>query len=223
MLNNLFNSAVENLDLVSLIIVIVSSIICGLIISLTHKYTDRYTKGYLETITLLPLIVSIIIILVNGNLGTGIAIAGAFSLVRFRSMPGNAKEILLVFFSMAVGITLGSGYVFLAFLLTIVGSLILLILEKTSLFNVNKKEKVLNIVIPENMDYTEVFNDIFKKYLDKNELERVKLIDMGSMFELKYFITLKDNKKEKEFIDEIRVRNGNLKVSVSHNLEGSDL
>ncbi len=223
MLNNLFNSETSIMDVNSLIICTLMSLICGLIIALTHKYTSKYTKGYLTTISLLPFLVQIVIILVNGNLGTGVAIMGAFSLVRFRSLPGNAKEILTVFFAMVIGLTIGTGYALFALIITILGSLCLIIYNKLDIFKVSGNRQILKIVIPEDLDYTGVFNDLLIKYCKDSTLQTVKMIDMGSMYELKYNIILKDVNKQKEFIDELRVRNGNLKIILSRELEEGDL
>lgn len=223
MLTNLFSNTTSTFSITALTISSVVSIILGFLIAITHKYTSKYTKGYLTTISILPFLVQIVILLVNGNLGTGIAIMGAFSLVRFRSLPGNAKEILTVFFSMTIGLTIGCGYVVFASLVTIIGCLFLILYEKTKLFDVDSCEKILNIIIPEDLDYTQVFDDIFEKYTKKVELQKVKTVDMGSMFQLKYLVLLKDKTFEKEFIDDLRIRNGNLKIILSHSLEDSDL
>lgn len=223
MLKNLFNSEATTIDPNTLIICTLVSLLCGLFIALTHKHTSKYTKGYLTTISLLPFLVYIVIMLVNGNLGTGVAIMGAFSLVRFRSLPGNAKEILTVFFAMVVGLTVGTGYVLFALFVTILGCLSLYIYNKFDIFRVSGNRQVLKIVIPEDLDYTGVFNDLLIKYCKDSILQTVKMIDMGSMYELKYSIILKDITKQKEFIDELRVRNGNLKIILSRELEEGDL
>ena len=223
MLTNLFSSVESTFSISALIISSIVSIILGFLIAVTHKYTSKYTKGYLTTISILPFLVQIVILLVNGNLGTGIAIMGAFSLVRFRSLPGNAKEILTVFFSMTIGLAIGCGYIVFASIVTIVGCLFLFLYEKTKIFDINNCEKILNIIVPEDLDYTEVFDDIFEKYAKKVELQKVKTVDMGSMFQLKYLILLKEKISEKEFIDDLRVRNGNLKIILSHSLEDSEL
>ena len=148
---------------------------------------------------------------------------GAFSLVRFRSLPGTSKEILSVFFAMTVGLATGMGHLVFAIIITIIGSLAIFILSKVALFNNNKKEKILKIMIPENLDYTNVFDDIFETYTEKVELEQVKTTNMGSMFDLSYRIILNENVNEKEFLDDLRVKNGNLKVMISHPIEESDL
>lgn len=222
MLTNLFNGA-STMDTTSLIISIVLSLVLGLIIALTHKYTSKYSKGFLTTIALLPLLVFVVIMLVNGNLGTSVAIMGVFSLVRFRSIPGTAKEILTVFFAMAVGLTIGTGYAIFAGIITVIGSLVMFLYEKTNLFEANANQKILTIVIPEDLDYANVFDDTFKKYVNKYTLEKVKTIDMGSMFELKYTIHMKKEGSEKAFIDELRVKNGNLKIILSHPIDDAEL
>lgn len=199
------------------------ALILGLIIAITHKVTSKYSKNFLTTITILPLLVAMVILVVNGNLGMGVAVAGAFGLVRFRSIAGTSKEILSIFFAMAIGLAIGAGYPILATVVTIIGSLGIIILEKTSIFDGNKNEKYLKITIPENIDYTEVFNDILDKYTCKYKLEQVKTTNLGSMFELKYLITLNSDINEKAFIDELRVKNGNLKISLTKYSEGEEL
>ncbi len=147
----------------------------------------------------------------------------AFSLIRFRSIPGNSKEILSVFFAMAIGLATGMGHVFFASIMTVLVALAIIILSKIKLFDINEKERVLKILVPENLDYTNMFNDIFEKYAKEFSLEKVKTIDMGTMFELSYRITLKSDSNEKEFIDDLRIKNGNLKISLTHELEGSEI
>lgn len=218
MLTNLLTDQVSTLNISTLSICGVVSIVLGLLIALAHKYTSKASKNYLTTIALLPFLVQVVIILVNGNLGTGVAIMGAFSLVRFRSLPGDAKEILSVFFAMTVGLAIGTGYVVFAILVTILGCLFLLLYSNIKIFDKNKNEKILKIVISEELDYTEVFNNEFNNYLDNYDLIKSKTIDMGSMYELTYKVILKDEKQEKKFIDDLRIKNGNLKISLSHPL-----
>ena len=223
MLNSIFSSTSSSVELSSILLCSVVSIILGVVIALTHKKTSKYNKNFLVTLSILPLLVQTIIIMVNGNLGTSVAIMGAFSLVRFRSLPGTSKEILSVFFAMTVGLATGMGHLVFAIIITIIGSLAIFILSKVTLFNKNKKEKILKIMIPENLDYTNVFDDIFETYTEKVELEQVKTTNMGSMFDLSYRIILNENVNEKEFLDDLRVKNGNLKVMISHPIEESDL
>ena len=219
----MFESVISgNLNISSAFICIISAVILGLIISLVHMKTSRYSKNFIITLAVLPILVSVIMIMVNGNLGTGIAIAGAFSLVRFRSMPGNAKEIMSVFFAMTIGIAIGAGYVVFAGIITLVVSLMILILSITKYGDNNNKYKRLDIVVPETLDYDTIFDDIFNKYVENYELIRIKTTNLGSLYELKYDITLKDKIREKEFIDDLRVRNGNLKISI-HKLEDGEI
>lgn len=223
MLNSIFSETASSVLLSSILLCSIVSIILGVVIVLTHKQTSKYNKNFLVTLSILPLLVQTIIIMVNGNLGTSVAIMGAFSLVRFRSLPGTSKEILSVFFAMTVGLATGMGHLVFAIIITIIGSLAIFILSKVALFNNNKKEKILKIMIPENLDYTNVFDDIFETYTEKVELEQVKTTNMGSMFDLSYRIILNENVNEKAFLDDLRVKNGNLKVMISHPIEESDL
>lgn len=223
MLNSILESTVSTVSLTSILLCSLCSIVLGFLISLIHKVTSKYSKNFLITIAILPLLVQIVIIMVNGNLGTSVAIVGAFSLVRFRSLPGTSKEILSVFFAMVVGLMTGMGYLFFAVIMTIISCILLFVLNKVRIFDKNKYEKILTITIPEDLDYTNVFDDIFKNYTKKIELERVKTINMGSLFELRYRVILNKDINEKKFIDDLRIRNGNLKIILTHPIEESDL
>lgn len=189
----------------------------GLVLALAYAFKARYTKSFLVTMATLPAIVCVVIMMVNGNVGAGVAVAGAFSLVRFRSAPGSAKEIAAVFLSMGAGLICGMGYLGYASLFTVIMALILV------LYNVidNKRigrdtlRKTVKITIPEDLDYTGAFDDLFYKYTTSHELVRVKTTNMGSMFRLTYNLTLRNAREEKAFIDEIRCRNGNLEIMVS--------
>lgn len=199
------------------------SIVLGLIIAITYKYTSKYSKNFLITITLLPILVESVMLMVNGNLGTSVAIMGAFSLVRFRSIPGTSKEILIIFFAMTVGIATGMGQIWFAIILTLICSILIILFNKMTFFDKNKSEKELKILIPENLDYEEIFDDIFEEYVNKVSLEKTKTTNMGSMFELTYKVILKDNIKEKAFLDKLRTRNSNLKISLSREIDSNDL
>lgn len=192
------------------------SIICGLIISWISYFHTKSSKGFLVTTALLPLIVAMVIILVNGNIGAGVAVAGAFSLIRFRSVPGTAKEICIIFIDMACGISMGMGYLGYGVLFTVIASILLFVLDKLNVWDTKRsnKEKVLKITVPEDLDYSGAFEDLLNKYTDKYELICVKTSNMGSLFKLSYNVILKKDIFEKEFIDEIRVRNGNLEVAL---------
>ena len=224
MLNSIFETSTSSsIGLTEVLISMIVAIILGFIIAIVHKKTSRYSKNFLITISLLPILVEAVMLMVNGNLGTSIAIMGAFSLVRFRSLPGTSKEILIVFFAMAVGLSCGMGQIYFAMLLTLIGSLMLIILSKVNIFEKDKTEKNLKILIPENLDYENVFDDIFRECTNKVVLEKTKTTNMGSMFELSYKVSLKENISEKEFIDKLRTRNGNLKVALERVEEDYDL
>lgn len=219
MLNSILNG---NLTINILSICLLSSIILGFLIAYTHKITSKYNKNFLITLCLIPLAVEAIMIMVNGSLGTGIAVAGAFSLIRFRSMPGTSREILSIFIAMTVGIVLGIGYIGYACIITIISCIMTIVLNNVKIFD-NNKDKLLKVTIPENLDYTDVFNDEFNEYLNRYEISSVKTTNMGSLFEITYLINIKDNINEKEFIDKIRIKNGNLKIVLSKPLEENSL
>lgn len=213
----MFKSIIENgtLTLMSVSICILASIILGIIIAFVHTKTSTYSKNFIVTLIIMPMLVSVVMMMVNGNLGTGIAVAGAFSLVRFRSIPGNSKEIASVFFAMAIGLAIGMGQIFFAFIITIVISLLMLIIHHSSFGNTNQTERILKIVIPEDLDYENVLTDVLKKYTNNYTLLKLETINMGSLFELKYEVSLKDPTKMQAFINDLRVYNGNLKINLS--------
>lgn len=192
-----------------------SAIATGIILSFMCFFRTRSSKSFLIASALMPAAVAIVIAIVNGNLGAGIAIAGAFSLVRFRSAPGTAKEICIIFISMSSGLAFGMGYIAYGVLFAVVCGAILILFEALKIWEKkpDQREKNIRITLPEDLDYTGVFDDIFEKYTERAELMRVKTINMGSMFRVYYNVKLKVGVKEKEFIDEIRIRNGNLEVS----------
>lgn len=193
------------------------SLIIGLVLALGHMYRSRYTKSFIVTLALLPAVVCVVIMMVNGNVGAGVAVAGAFSLVRFRSVPGTAKEITMLFLAMGAGLIAGMGYLGFAFLFTIIMCLCSVIYNHLDFGSTKNSAayKTLNIMIPEDLDYTGVFEEVLKVYTDTYELTKVKTTNMGSMFHLTYNVTLKDVTKEKEMIDKLRCRNGNLEITVS--------
>ena len=198
----------------SFFICLFSSVLIGLAVALVYIKTEkRYSSGFVVTLALLPAVVQIIIMMVNGNLGAGVAVAGAFSLVRFRSIPGTAKEIGAIFISLAAGLATGMGYIAFAAIFALVMLLLMLVYSALKLgARAAARKKELTVVIPENLNYTAAFNDLFEKYTDYCELTSVKTTNMGSLFKLKYEIRLKSEKEEKEFIDSLRCRNGNLEI-----------
>lgn len=223
MINSIFNDVTSNIEILSILMYSFVSIILGFFIAITHKITTRSNKNLFITITLLPFLVATIIMMVNGNLGTSVAILGAFSLVRFRSYPGTSKEILSVFFAMTVGLAAGVGHLVFASIITFIGCLVLLILGKIKLLDIDQNEKILKIILPEDLDYEDIFDEIFNKYTRKCQLEQVKTINMGSLFELKYRIIMKSNVSQKAFLDDLRIRNGNLKIVLSKSLDEGEL
>lgn len=216
MFTSVLTDMTNSLSITQIGLCVLTSVLCGLIIALSYKALVNTNKGFITTITIIPLIVMMVIMMVNGNLGIGVAVAGSFSLVRFRSMPGKASDIIVIFLAMAVGLATGTGYLTFAILMTVCTTLITLLLVKTSLLNTENGFRNIRITIPEDLDYTSVFNDIFQEYTKDYHLEGVKTTNLGSMFLLDYDIHLKDVSKEKEMIDQLRVRNGNLAISCSH-------
>lgn len=196
---------------------IIVSLILGILLGISYMIRNRYTKSFVLCLSILPAIVCVVIMMVNGNVGTGVAVAGAFSLVRFRSAPGNAKEIAAIFLAMGAGLIAGMGYLGFAAIYTVIMCLFFILFSFLNLGTTKNaaKYKVLSITIPEDLNYSDIFDDIFNQYTNSVELIRVKTTNMGSMYKLTYNITLKDIKSEKEMIDKIRCRNGNLEISVS--------
>ncbi len=199
-----------------------ASLILGLLIAVVYMYKSDCSKSFAVTLVLMPVIVQMVIMLVNGNLGTGVAVAGAFSLVRFRSAPGSAKEISSIFLAMAVGLATGRGFLGTAAVFTIVVEAVWFVLVQTGFGEKKEEEKVLRITIPESLDYTSVFDDIFAQYLSKCELVQVKTTNMGSLFKLEYRITFRADGEEKKMIDQLRCRNGNLEILCSRAQTGRE-
>lgn len=229
MLNNLFTNSIltvsgntGSFNIVSFVLCTICSIILGIIIANVHGYKNHCSKGFATTLALLPAMVQVVIMLVNGNLGTGVAIMGAFGLVRFRSVPGNAKDIASVFLAMATGLATGTGYLAIAVLFVIIIEILSITLTKSSFGENNKGERCLKITIPESLDYSDIFTDLFEKYTTKNQLIQVRTTNMGALYNLNYQIELKADASEKEFIDELRCRNGNLEISCSRILTNKD-
>ena len=201
------NLTVQNALLCALV-----SLLLGVLIAVIYGYQGTSSKNFMVTLVMLPVLVQMIIMLVNGNLGTSVAVLGAFSLVRFRSVPGSSKEMAVIFFAMAAGLATGTGYLGFAAVMTVMIGLVFLILERPHFGETKREQKDLRITIAEHLDYTEIFDDIFRKYTNNCRLQRVKTTNLGSMYELEYYITLKDIRQEKEMIDAIRCRNGNLTI-----------
>ena len=201
-----------SLTLGQFILAITASMVMGLILSIVFMYKNTYTKSFICALVLLPAVESVVIMLVNDNLGVGLSVAGSFALIRFRSVKGNARELVAVFIAMTIGIICGTGYVGLAGVFTLLLSAVMLALTVSGFGQVSENRKYLKITIPEDLDYYELFDDLMEKYTKEWELSRVKTTNMGTLYELWYDVILKDEKQTKEFMDALRCRNGNLRV-----------
>lgn len=222
MLNTIFKGVFESgtnssIQVPQFILCIAVSLIIGMFLAYVHGYKNSSSKSFLMTITLIPAIVCVIIMMVNGNVGAGVAVAGAFSLVRFRSAPGTAREICSLFLAMGAGLITGMGYLGYAVLFTLILGAVMFGLNAADFGKGKSSEfdKSLRVTIPEDINFSEVFDDLFEKYTSKHEVVSVKTSNMGSLYKLHYNISLKKDADVKEFIDEIRCRNGNLEISMS--------
>lgn len=191
------------------------SLLLGLVIAKVYQFKTVYSKSFVMSLALLPTLIAIVIFLVNGSLGAGVAVMGAFSLIRFRSAPGGAKELVSIFLVMTIGIAIGMGYLVFATVFTLIMSLVMLLLEVVNFGQMKHSMRQLTIVIPESLDYESIFDDIFNKAANHVELANVKTSDMGSLFKIKYIIQLNGRMTEKELIDALRTRNGNLEIAIS--------
>ena len=191
------------------------SLVLGIATALISMYRAKCSQSFAVTLAVLPAIVQIVIMLVNGNVGAGVAVAGAFSLVRFRSVPGTAREIGVIFLAMALGLATGMGYLALV--------AVLFLLTKLGFGTRRTDERLLKITIPENLDYDGLFDDLFATYTTAHTLERVKTANMGTLYELQYRVTLRDAQVPKAFLDALRCRNGNLNITCSRELTGEAL
>lgn len=221
MLSNIFTGLFDTttttvISVPDFIICILVSLIIGAFITWVYTYKSRYTASFAITLAMLPAVVCIVIMMVNGNVGAGVAVAGAFSLVRFRSVPGTAKEIGTIFLAMAAGLIAGMGYLAFAVLFALIMGMVMLVLNISG-FGTHTRatsDRTLRITIPEDLNYGSAFDDLFEKYLTACEIVSVKTTNMGSLYKLTYHITLKDLEMEKSFIDELRCRNGNLEIAI---------
>lgn len=216
--HGIFDSSVTNVIPISnFLLCLVCSLAIGLALALAYTYRTRYTRSFVGALALLPAVVCVVIMMVNGNVGTGVAVAGAFSLVRFRSAPGTAKEISAIFMAMGAGLITGMGYLGYAVLFTGILSAAMMLYSLLDL-GVRKKNalyKTLHITLPEDLDYSGVFDDVMKEFTTHCELVQVKTTNMGSLYRLTYQVTLRSADSEKPFMDLLRCRNGNLEISIS--------
>lgn len=210
-----FIGAVSNgvFDIKNYFIGLAAALVCGIIVAVATSLRAKISPSFFASLILLPAIVATVIIMVSGNIGTGIAVAGAFSLIRFRSVPGKASDITFIFLSMTAGVTCAAGYLGIAVLFSVIVSAVAVVLAK--LTKVRKDELELKIVVPENLAYVTAFDEVFKEYTTSTKLIKVKTTNMGSLYKLDYIITIKDRSRSKEFIDAIRCINGNLEINLS--------
>ncbi len=211
MFNSIFSGGIT---LPVLLIILGVSAVLGVLTALVFSYKCRHSASFSMTLALMPMAVAVVIMLVNGNVGTGVAVAGAFALVRFRSVPGTAREIAAIFTAMVIGLALGIGQIGTAVVFFAVSSVFTLVLTKIDFGAPSRFEKQMKITIPESFDYNGLFDDVFRKYQVTAKLEKVRTTNMGTLFELTYDARFSDGKISKEFIDEIRTRNGNLNITV---------
>ena len=224
MLNNIFSSILSNGTFTSsqFAVVTLTSLVCGFIIAAGYSVRNKCSHSFAITLIMLPAIVELVIILVNGNIGAGVAVAGAFSLVRFRSAPGRGQEITSIFLAMAVGLATGMGYIGVAVFFTIIISVINVILNMTGFASAGESRRILKISVPENLDFEGKFEDIFEKYLSSYTYEEVKTSNMGSLYKITLSVVLKAGVSTKAMIDEIRTRNGNLDISLGRQIENTE-
>lgn len=213
MLNSILTETVSSgITMPQLVICTLTSLGLGLALAFLHTYRNTSSRNFVMTLAILPAVVQAVIMLVNGNLGTGVAVMGAFGLVRFRSAPGNAREIGSVFLAMAIGLATGMGYLGIAVLLLIIIGAAIIVLAAVPLGSQSFAQKELKVTIPENLDYAGIFDDLFEKYTKRTVLMKVRTTNMGSLYELCYRIELKKEEEEKAMLDDIRCRNGNLTI-----------
>ena len=219
-MSDIFTSIIgETLTAQVYLICIAAALACGLITAFAALYKSRISKGFFISLVLLPVIVATVITMVNGNIGTGVAVMGAFSLVRFRSAAGKAKDIVLIFIAMTAGLACAAGYVVIALMFTALVCAIMLVLSSFTFRN--ERTLDLKITVPESLNYC-AFNDLFEKYTSECRFVGAKTTAMGSLYRLSYNVRLKNSAAIKEFMDDIRCRNGNLEVMISESVAPAD-
>lgn len=199
-----------------------ASMALGLILAVVFMYKNTYTKSFVSALVLIPAVETVVIMLVNDNLGVGLSVAGSFALIRFRSVKGNAKELVAVFIAMTIGIICGTGYVAIAGVFTILLCAVMFLMTLFDFGRQSDDEKYLKITVPESLNYDQVFEEILQKYTKRYELESVKTLTLGSLFRVEYRIIMKDAGQTKKMIDEIRTRNGNLEIMCGRNATNRD-
>lgn len=189
-----------------------AALLLGLLVSLCFSFRSHFSRGFSITLAMLPAIVQVIITMVSSSIGAGVAVAGTFSLIRFRSEPGTAQQISALFLAVALGIICGMGYVVLAGVFFLVVTAFFLLLTLVGFGGSRDSRRDLRITIPEDLDYEGIFDDLFTQFTSSHTLDQVRTTNMGTLYELRYTITLRDEHQIKPFMDQIRTRNGNLTV-----------
>ena len=212
MLNSILTTPVT---LTALLVTLAGSLILGILTALVFSYKNRLSPSLSLTLAVLPVAMSMVTLMVNGNLGIAVAVAGGFTLVRFRSIAGTGREISAVFTVMTLGVTCGMGYLGMAAIFFLVIALLVVSLSALH-FGERRNEKLLRITLPEDYDYVGLFDDIFKKYGITASIDKIKTTNMGSLIDVTYKVALPCNTLTKEMLDEIRTRNGNLCVMVAN-------
>ena len=216
-------TATTSISLIPFITSVAAALALGLMLALIYCYRSRYTKSFVMTLSTLPAIVAVVIMMVNGNLGAGVAVAGAFSLVRFRSVAGQARDIAFIFLSMAIGLVCGMGYLGYALLITVILGGANLILQTLDFGGHRSRlDRTIRITVPEDLDFTTLFDDVFAAYTTSYEMVFVKTFNMGSLYKLQYDVQLKDPGCVRQLIDDLRCRNGNLEIAVSYQQSSGD-
>jgi len=220
-----FDTGVSTMDIKDFVICVAASLLIGAFIAWIYTVKNKYSQSFVLTLALIPAVVCVVIMMVNGNIGAGIAVAGAFGLVRFRSAPGSAKEICAIFLAMGVGLMTGMGYLGFAALFALVTGMVFLAFNVFGLGTDKKRamSKTLRITVPEALEFESVFDEVLEEFTSTHKLENVKTTNMGSMYKLTYNIIFKNTGREKEFIDALRCRNGNLEIAISEHDEKNDI
>jgi len=219
MLDSLFTATTETITIspLNLLIALAAAIVFGLLVSVVYMKTHETkspSQGFAITLVVLPAVIAIIILLIGNSVARAFSLAGAFQIIRFRSAPGNPKDITYVLFSMAVGLCCGMGFILLGAIAAIVLCGVMVALETAKFGHSRGNEQLLKIIIPENLDYQHAFDSVFEKYTTSYKRIKVKTADLGSLYELQYKVTTKPGEDEKAFIDDLRCRNGNMNITL---------
>ena len=194
------------------LIAVLASMVLGFVVSIYYMFRNTYSKSFVPSLILIPAIECVVIIMINGNMGAGIAVAGSFALIRFRSDRGSAKDLTAIFMAMAIGIICGTGYIGIAVLFTLIVCVVGMFLSFVKYGECDVKMRYLKITVPENLNYDEAFEEVLDNYCSSYEIEKVKTLSLGSLFRVDYSIVMKDTSKIKAMIDDLRIRNNNLEI-----------